>query len=117
MNYIDVNDTPHAVKVYADNGDIIADLPTSGTVYRLTETSAMMFGDWDEIVPQVEVRLGSVTPDLPPIREGVRHIVSMPLLMGMKAAGVERPDFYYPYDMVRDEAGRILGCRSFARLA
>ena len=71
---------------------------------------------YSEAVPLSEVRLGCVSPILPEMDHGVIHIVSMPLLMGMRAAGIDRPDFMYPYGQVRDGNGRILGCKGLARL-
>lgn len=109
-----INLTPHAVNVIAEDGTQILALPPSGTVARLEE-SAIPASDYCGINHTV-VKLGSVT-GLPEPAEGVIYIASMPLLMGMRAAGIERPDVVYPYGQVRDGSGRIIGCRSLASIA
>ena len=108
-----VNLTPHAVTVIGEDGVTILNVPTSGTVARLSETATTPSSDG---VPMVVVSLGDVA-GLPEPQECVTYIGSMPLLMGMKAAGINRPDVVYPYGQVRDGAGRIIGCRSFATIA
>jgi len=47
--------------------------------------------------------------NLPDPPEGVYYIVSLAV-----AQAARRPDLLVPDDMVRDEQGRILGCRRFA---
>ena len=46
----------------------------------------------------------------PPHIEGTWYIVSLPC-----ALVAPRADFLVPYDEVRDDAGRIVGCRLLAR--
>ena len=106
-----VNLTPHAVAVYADDQPIVS-VPASGVVARLDEMTTA-----DGVIagiPAVTVDLGNVT-GLPVPAEGATYIVSMPTLMGLAAAG-SRPDCYYPFGQVRDDRGRIIGCRSLARV-
>jgi hypothetical protein len=107
------NLTPHPVCVY-DGDQVVTDIPASGTVARLTEDVrvAEPIGG----IRATTVTIGSVT-GLPDPQDGVTYIVSMPLLMGMAAAGIDRPDVVYPFGQVRDDQGRIIGCRSLARIA
>ncbi len=46
----------------------------------------------------------------PPRVEGTWYIVSLPC-----ALAAPRPDFLVPFNEVRDDAGRIIGCRLLAR--
>ncbi len=109
-----INLTPHAVTVYGEDGTRIAEFPRQGQPARLAE-SAKTVRDLGG-VPLTRVRLGEAE-SLPPRTSGVRYIVSMPLLMGLAAAGVDRPDCLYPYGQVRNEAGQIIGCRGLAYIA
>jgi hypothetical protein len=109
-----VNLTPHAVAVMDKDGATILNVPAGGTVARLSETSAA--SESSSGIPMTVVSLGEVS-GLPEPQDGVTFIGSMPLLMGMKAAGINRPDVFYPYGQVRDSSGRIIGCRSFATIA
>lgn len=51
------------------------------------------------------------TTDLPERQEGVYLIVSRMILEANK----DRSDLLVPNELVRDEAGNIIGCRSLAR--
>lgn len=108
-----VNLTPHPVVIIANDGTVIADIPPSGNVARLAET-AVPDGTRGGI-PMTRVSLGTIE-GLSPAWRDTLHIVSMPLLMGARAAGVTRTDLVYPFGQVRDETGRIIGCRSLAAL-
>lgn len=62
----------------------------------------------------------SAPAELPPKESGVFHVVPLPFLMGLQAAGVQRPDFIAPdtgAGAVRDDGGNIVGVRGFIRLA
>lgn len=108
-----VNLTPHAVTIINGDGDIVLTVQTSGTIARLPEHITPA-GDLDGV--QVMDVILDVT-DIPEPQDGVIYIGSMPLLMGLAAVGIHRQDLVYPYGQIRDAAGRIIGCRSFARIA
>jgi hypothetical protein len=109
-----VNLTPHAVTIYGPDDQTTTTIPTSGTVARLAETTEP--SDAIGAIPTVTVHLGQVD-GLPAAEDGTTYVVSMPLLMGMAAAGIDRPDCVYPFGQVRDAQGRIIGCRQLARIA
>lgn len=111
-----VNLTPHAVTVIGDDGTVIADIPPSGVVARIAE-SATPSGMGDGI-PLTEVTLGDIEGLGEPARD-VNYIVSRALAMGaMGAPGGIIGDLWYPFGQVFDkESGRIIGCRSLARVA
>lgn len=109
-----VNLTPHGVRVYGSDGSVIADIPASGAVARLSEQ--VSDAQCTDGIPEVQVTLGEVE-GLPDPVQGTLYIVSLPLMMGLLAAGSTRQDVRYPYDPVRDGQGRIVGCRSLAEMA
>ena len=109
-----INLTPHPVVVYDDQDERVLDtFPPSGTVARLKEDIEP--GKTIDGYQTTTVTLGGVA-GLPDEKEGVIYIVSMPLIMGLRAAGVDRQDVVYPFGQVRDGDGRIIGCRTFGSL-
>jgi hypothetical protein len=110
-----VNLTPHDVTIF--DGDIaVLTIPATGQVARVSElvhwlTSGPLGGGVDGLT----VVLGAIE-NLPEPEDGVIYIVSMPTMMGLRAAGSARTDVRYPYEQVRDSRGRIIGCRSLATL-
>lgn len=101
-----INLTPHPIVVLGE--EEIKILP-SGEVLRLEEKISPC-GEVNGI-PVVEKALGG-QGKLPPVKEGVFYIVSLPV-----AQAVKRQDFLVPDDLVRDGEGRVLGCRRFAVMA
>ena len=117
-----VNCTPHVVDVYgaaAPNTVTDADRPymsiaPSGEVARLAE-QVMHDGQpthhrGAEAAEVFVVEYGHVV-GLPPVRDGVWHVVSLPLALAVPS----RPDLLVPYRQVRNERGTVVGCRGFAR--
>jgi hypothetical protein len=104
------NLTPHTVRI----GEI--EIPPSGEVLRLEE---------EESLPRVVDGIPVVTKryrlgELPPMLPGVYYLVSLPTLMGMAAANVQRQDFLAPdtgpKSVIRDERGQVVGVRQLMRL-
>lgn len=103
-----VNLTPHPVTLVLGEADSYT-VPPSGEIARITEDSYVCSDGW------TGVTLGDIT-GLPEPAAHTQYVVSMPLAMALLAKGVQRSDVVYPYDQVRDESGRIVGCRTLARL-
>lgn len=112
MQYVNI--TPHVVTVIAKDGQEILSAPASGIKARITETHSPL-GRVGEVKLTL-VELGDVE-GLPEMQEGTVYIASMPLLMAMSAAKIQRPDVVYPLNQVRDSEGLIVGCRGFGRIA
>lgn len=99
-----VNLTPHPV-VFADGRT----LPKCDNPPRLSEIVELA-GEADG-VPVVRKQFDLAGCDLPDQQDGVRLIV--PLLIAQAFAG-QRDDLLITNDPIRDEQGRIIGCRSLA---
>lgn len=102
-----INLTPHEVRIITDN-EVLA-IPPSGTVARCEQT--------EEVVGEIEgVRVTQLVMGelvgLPPASEGVTYIVSHIVLQ----AAAQRHDLVKPGELVRNEAGDIIGCRSLCCL-
>lgn len=108
-----LNLTPHTITLI-DGARVLAALPPTGPVPRVSidseEIDAVTAGgaSW----PIQGERLGAVH-DLPPAAAGVLLIVSR---MVMERC-TDRDDLVTPTELVRDENGRIIGCRGLAARA
>lgn len=94
-----INLTPHSIKVIG-----VGEIPASGLVARVsmkTEPDAVIAG-----FPTSYTEYGDVE-NLPEI-EGVSFIVSKMV----RDACPDRADLFYPAELVRDETGNIIGCKS-----
>lgn len=101
-----INTTPHNVVIYDDEMNIIKTFEPSISVRcKQTETET---GSIDGI-PTVSVEFGEIE-GLPEPQEDTIYIVSQIV----KRAGeqVGRKDLFVPARPVRDEQGRIIGCKA-----
>lgn len=99
-----INCTPHEVNIV--NGPTI---PPSGIIARVTATTVTI-GEVDGI-PVTTTAFGQVE-NLPEPEEGTIYIVSS--LVAQRCR--DRNDVFIPNESVRDENGRIIGCRSLGRI-
>jgi hypothetical protein len=106
-----VNLTLHPVTVY-DGDQVVASWPPSGAFARLVESQtpapAVVTGQGP--VPVTEIAYAASVADLPEPVPGTVFLVSRVL-----AAAVAREDLFFPAEEVRDDTGRIIGCRTLAR--
>lgn len=105
-----VNLTPHTVDLR--HGDVALSLPSEG-VARVSET-AEPAGTTPEGLPLTDVRLGDVE-GLPEPTEGVAYLVSIVTAAAVARVQPDRTDVYYPYPLLRDDAGRVVGAGGLAR--
>ena len=103
-----INLTPHAITFVTEAGSIV--IEPSGTVARLS-TSTQTVGSVDGI-PITETVFGEIQ-GLPEPHEGDVFLVSSLIAGRCK----ERNDVFIPNESIRDEAGRIVGCKSLGRVS
>ena len=106
-----VNLTPHTATVLDGEGNLIAEFPSAG-VARAAQTDVQV-GEIQGI-PIVETTFGEVV-DLPDPVEGVFLIVSIITLNAAKSGGRPTDDLLITSGPVRDESGRIIGCKALSR--
>jgi len=112
-----VNLTSHAVTIFNEQNEIIITIPPSGQMARCDATRKII----DEIeltdcccrIPITQRTLGGLT-ELPKPEAGTLYIVSLNAAKAAKLIG-RINDIVVPDDTVRDDTGRVLGCRAFAR--
>ena len=102
-----INLTPHSVNIISDNGNVITFEP-SGTVARCSQKTVVT-GNINNI-PLTKTSFGDVI-DLPNPQSDTIFIVSRLVIN----ACPDRGDLVVPNDIVRDDSGNIIGCKSFAK--
>jgi len=102
-----VNTTPHAINVldYRTH-EVRFSIPAAPQPLRLEERLEHV-GNLAG-VPLVRKSLVA-NISLPEPQEGVFYVVPLAV-----AQMLQRPDFVVPDDLVRDDQGRVIGCRRFA---
>lgn len=104
-----INLTPHSIVIVDDDNNIVRTIEPSGTVARVS-AKTVRTGEFDGI-PLSATEFGEVV-DLPGPTEETVFVVS-----SLVASRVpERADVLIPNESVRDEKGRIVGCRSLGHI-
>jgi hypothetical protein len=107
------NLTPHSVTIITDTGSVYLP-PEPGIRPWVDETHTDAEPVFVDAVPVPTVRVvGGAAVDLPEPVPGTLLIVSRVIA----EACPDRTDLLVPYDLVRDEAGQVVGCRRLARIA
>ena len=102
-----INLTPHPLNLVDESGEIFMTLPKGEVIPRLSHSTEKV-GEVEGI-PITRTSFGKVQ-DLPEPEEGKFFVVSR-LVM---AACPNRNDLLVPNELVRDEEGHMVGCKSFA---
>ena len=105
-----VNCTPHKITIVNEDGTILRQFEPSGIVPRVSVNKYPMglLDDGVIPVPLYAQAYGNVV-DLPEEKEDTFLIVS-----GLVASAAKRGDLLVPGDQVRDEEGRVIGCKFLA---
>ena len=104
------NYTPHNVVIVINEATKIV-IPSDG-IARVTETKTVTPSiDVDGVTVETFVSAFGEVENLPPQEEGVMIIVSA--LVASAAKG--RDDLLVPGELVRDDGGNIVGCKSLRR--
>lgn len=104
-----VNLTPHSIIFVDDAGNTVLTVEPSGQVARCSVTREQV--DTIAGIPVNKTRFGKAE-NLPEPQEGTIYIVS-----ALTAQAVpERKDVFITDDAVRDEQGRIIGCRALSHI-
>jgi|TARA_R100000084_G_C4608938_1_gene127033 hypothetical protein len=105
------NLTPHSINLIAEVEDESFTISPSGNTLRLDSTEKTLFRFC--YAPEISVHqvTYSVAGELPPMIENHYYIVSALVAN----AYPDRRDFLMVHKTVRDDNGRIIGCRAFAQ--
>ena len=103
------NFTPHNVVIVNGAAKIV--IPSDG-IARVTETKTVAPSiDVDGVAVETFVSAFGEVENLPPQEEGVMVIVSALVASATKG----RDDLLVPGELVRDDGGNIVGCKSLRR--
>tara|TARA_B100001094_G_scaffold300349_1_gene325732 strand:- start:52 stop:474 length:423 start_codon:yes stop_codon:yes gene_type:complete len=116
-----VNCTPHSIEIWGDDGRIL-EIEAEGAAARCRMDTRHL-GDFtigtgrtseisDFSVPLFGIakEMGMVTDNLPSPSNGTMYVVSKIVA----AANPERDDLLLIWDTVRDEEGKVIGCRGLS---
>ena len=104
-----INCTPHSLVFLNVDNEVIRTIEPSGIIPRVSSTSSIV-GEIDGL-PEEETSFGEVE-NLPDPEENTIYVVST--LVAQACPG--RSDLRTPGQQVRDSAGRVIGCRSLAKV-
>lgn len=102
-----INLTPHDINIILDNDTTT--IPTSGQIARCKTNRIQI--DMIDSIPINQTQFGQVT-DLPNQQENIFYIVSALVANALP----DRSDLLIPDDTVRDNEGKIIGCKALARV-
>ena len=107
------NLTPHAINLLNDNNEVVAIIEPSGIIARAAQTKELV----EELcvdgmtIPVYKSEFGKVE-NLPEQEKDTIFVVSALTAQACKG----RNDVYITDNPVRDEQGRIIGCRSLGKI-
>jgi hypothetical protein len=105
-----MNLTPHSISFVDADANVILTVEASGQLARVS-AKTVMTGETFNGIPVTKTEYGTVE-GLPEPQEGIIYVVS-----SLVAARVpDRGDVFIPNESVRDENGRIIGCRSLGHV-
>lgn len=110
-----LNLTPHAVNLLDAEGNTLAVFPPTGTIARAAQQDQPVGKVEAEgvVIAVVQTTYGEPA-DLPAPAEDTFYVVSILTAQAAKAYGRDTSDLLVTSGPVRDETGRIIGCRQFA---
>ena len=106
-----INLTPHDVNYIHDDGRVET-FPSQG-VARASQTTELI-GTVDGL--RITKSSFGKPVDLPDFQEGVNLIVSLMTISAAKQYGRRTDDLLVTNEAVRNDAGQIIGCRSFGQV-
>lgn len=106
-----VNLTPHSINITTVNGGIM-EIPSSGLIRAKQELVS------SEIIDDIEFAIYNYSEPIgvPEVLEDdTIYIVSKLALDACREHGIDTTNFVIPGEVIRDEDGRVIGCKSLSR--
>jgi hypothetical protein len=100
------NMTPHSIVILNDDNTVLTTIHASGNVVRLktsTKSPLFMLGEI-----KISTTIFGEVEGLPDFKDGTYYIVSQLV----KSALANRKDLLVPAELVRNDKGVIIGCKS-----
>lgn len=117
------NMTPHVVTLIVEG--VRVDFPSEGIIRAtqkdeqvgevVTDLKIGEAGSAGFTIPVFKSTFGA-PEGVPTLKDDAMYIVSSLAFQSLKAAGYDMSHFVVPSGTIRDEQGRIIGCKGFARI-
>lgn len=107
-----LNVTPHTVGFFDEAATSLLEVPSTGLARVSATTTVVGYLRINGVlIPQTHTEYGEIE-GLPDPVEGRIVIVSGMIVSALAQQGIRRTDLFVPGMQLRDEAGRVIGCRS-----
>jgi hypothetical protein len=107
-----LNVTPHTVGFFDEEATPLLEVPSTGLARVSARTSVVGHLRINGVlIPQTHTEYGEIE-GLPDQVEGRIIIVSGMIISALAQQGIHRDDLFVPGMQIRDDAGRVIGCRS-----
>jgi hypothetical protein len=107
-----LNVTPHTVGFFEEDSTPLLEVPSTGLARVSATTSVVGYLRINGVlIPQTHTEYGEIE-GLPEPQEGRIIIVSGMIISALAQQGIHRTDLFVPGMQLRDEQGRVIGCRS-----
>lgn len=107
-----LNVTPHAVGFFDKEATPLLEVASTGLARVSATTSVVGYLRINGVlIPQTHTEYGEIE-GLPDQVEGRLIIVSGMIVSALAQQGIHRADLFVPGMQLRDEQGRVIGCRS-----
>jgi hypothetical protein len=115
-----INLTPHDINIVDGNNNPLLSLPPSGELARVNMETSTVTAICPLCMQEHVLECGCMVPRIPVVRSTPGPVKGLPdpvdgtiLLFSrlVKSVVPERNDVMVPDDMVRDDQGRVMGCR------
>ena len=107
-----INLTPHTINLVTEDGTQLLSLESQGVARVASTTEVVGYLQVGGVaVPQTHTTFGEVE-GLPEQTPGVGYVVSNMIISALAQQDIHRDDLFTPGLQVRDEQGRVIGCRS-----
>lgn len=107
-----LNVTPHTVGFFDEEATPLLEVPSTGLARVSARTSVVGHLRINGVlIPQTHTEYGEIE-GLPEPQEGRIIIVSGMIVSALAQQGIHRDDLFVPGMQIRDDAGRVIGCRS-----
>ena len=107
-----LNVTPHTVGFFDEEATPLLEVPSTGLARVSAQTSVVGYLRINgTLIPQTHTQYGEVE-GLPEPQEGRIIIVSGMIISALAQQGIHRADLFVPGMQIRDDQGRVIGCRS-----
>jgi hypothetical protein len=110
-----INLMRYQLVIVDDNGQESV-LPPSGQTINVNEYNEMTVTDFDNLGHVPVATIVSKVDQVPSPMDDIAYIIPMRALLALHEQGYDTSDMYAPNMLVKDNTGRVTGCRRLMQL-